>query len=386
MSIYAHGKQIKVYTDVKADPREWEGGEQRFKVRGYTGNKSLNLALDRMQEMVEKLYKDGLAKGIVPTAQDYRDAIEPKEEVAIVSNIPLSDFAAFIERHGLTKEAATVKSLRTTLSHLTRFCQISGFVKKGLDLQYNQFTTGFYDAFTVYLVEIAGLRDSSIKKQLALLKQFLTYATDLGRPVDKGYKTWKWSNHEPEVIALMQGELKQLEDLELPMGHYLNNARALFLLSCYTGLRFSDVEALKPEHDHKDRLRLTTKKTRDRLIIPINPKARVILDNLWAGKVHCITNQKLNAFIKDLALKAGLNRQVEQVIYRAGKRSEEIKPLHELISSHCGRRTFVTLALEQGLPWDVIMKVTGHKQFKAFNRYIQVTEDRQIAAFSVMWK
>lgn len=72
-------------------------------------------------------------------------------------------------------------------------------------------------------------------------------------------------------------EVAALTSLDLSARPALDNARALFLLGVYTGLRFSDVAALRPEHILPDRLRLTTQKTRDTLTVPIRPEARALL-------------------------------------------------------------------------------------------------------------
>ncbi|MEJ7662973.1 MAG: hypothetical protein WKG07_27170 [Hymenobacter sp.] len=74
-----------------------------------------------------------------------------------------------------------------------------------------------------------------------------------------------------------------LVGLELSQQPHLDNARALFMIGVYTGLRFSDVAALRPEHIQADRLRLTTQKTRHTLTIPLRPEARPLLARVTAG-------------------------------------------------------------------------------------------------------
>jgi len=51
-----------------------------------------------------------------------------------------------------------------------------------------------------------------------------------------------------------------------------------------------------------------------------------------------------------------------------------IKPKYELVTSHMGRRTFVTLSLEKGMRPEIVMKITGHKDYKTFKRYIEITD------------
>jgi integrase len=59
----------------------------------------------------------------------------------------------------------------------------------------------------------------------------------------------------------------------LPAGGYLNNARQLFLLAWYTGLRFSDLVSIKAEHLRGQVLRMTTQKTRETVTVPLRAEA-----------------------------------------------------------------------------------------------------------------
>ena len=136
----------------------------------------------------------------------------------------------------------------------------------------------------------------------------------------------------------------------LPDAARFENARALFLLSCYTGLRFSDVAAPRPEHQRGEWLQLTAQKTSEKLTVPLRGNRAVpLLADLWVSKVRAISNQKLNKYIKDIAMLAKIDTPTEQVEYRGSQHITTTHPKHELISSHTGRHTFVTLSLEGGL-------------------------------------
>jgi integrase len=146
------------------------------------------------------------------------------------------------------------------------------------------------------------------------------------------------------------------------------------------------VAALRQEHQKGEWLQLTAQKTSEKLTIPLRGnRALPLLAKLWAGEVRAISNQKLNRYIKDVARLAGIDAPTEQVEYRGSQRTSQTFPKHELISTHTGRRTFVTLSLEGGLSWETIMKATGHKDFKSFRRYIQVTPERLLADFARVW-
>lgn len=376
------GQRVRIYTGEKIHPGQWDKGEQKAKTRGRgidSNNGTINTSLKNMGERLLRFYGEQRAARIIPSPESLRDVAEPQPEVNEERPMPLVDLLEYRSRHALIRRPNTTKALLTTYNHLLAYQAKVG------SLSYDSFTLSFHDRFTAYLLQDVGLADNSIGKMITCLKQFLADAVDRGRTSRQDFKRWKWAHRDPDILALSRSELRAIEEAEVSDSRYLRNARALFLLSCYTGLRFSDVALLKPEHDKGDRLQLTTQKTSDKLTIPLHPKARPLLEDLWAGKVRPISNQKLNKYLKDLAQLAGLTTPVERNTYRGGHRNTETKAKYEVISSHTGRRTFVTLALESGLPWEIVMKATGHKDFKSFRRYIHATEERQVNEFARVW-
>ena len=88
-----------------------------------------------------------------------------------------------------------------------------------------------------------------------------------------------------------------------------------------------------------------------------------------------ISNQKMNEYIRELGKLASINELVRQTHYKGNERIDEVFPKHELLSTHCGRRTFVCTALSLGIPVNVIMKWTGHSDYKSMKPYIDVADD-----------
>lgn len=386
--------RVRLYTGEKILPALWAGGavqQALTKGRGVTdevkrANGAINAGLERMGKRLLAYWGDCRAQGTLPTADELRQAIEPEKapEPAAVPR-PLPDLLVYKERYALTRRPNTVKALGTLYNHLERYEQ-----DKRQPLAYTSLTRSFWHDFSAYLVHTAGLVDNTIAKLMARFKHFLADAHELGRNPVQDYKRWRWARREPDVVALTQAELTALEQVNvsmLPGAARLENARALFLISCYTGLRFSDVAALKPEHQRGEWLQLTAQKTNEKLTVPLRGSRAVpLLAALWAGTIRPISNQKLNNYIKDVARLAGIDAPTERVEYRGSQRTSETLPKHELTSSHTGRRTFVTLSLEGGLSWETIMKATGHKDFKSFRRYIQVTPERLLSDFARVWE
>jgi len=155
---------------------------------------------------------------------------------------------------------------------------------------------------------------------------------------------------------------------------HLSNARDLFLIQCYTGLRYSDLARITPTNIKGNYLHIYTVKTRDQLIIPITNPLREVIDRLINKELHIISAQKLNDYIKLIAKKAGITEKIQKVTFCGPKRIETEHPKYKLMASHTGRRTFITLSLEKGMRPEVLRHITGHTTLRLLEKYIKITD------------
>lgn len=370
------GQRVKVYSGLSIHPKQWVKAEQRAQLRGYPANGLLNDALDLLEEKLLASYAERRATGDTPSTQTLRmlcqPVVEQKPEPGAGPTKTMSfwdyyeEWVALARGHGKARSAMVYE---TTARHLRTFA-----AQAKTTISFESFTLAFGDKFTLFLLDKAGLTDNTIAKQVATIKRFLKYASDRGYHATRDYERLRWKRQEPEIMTLTVEEVRALEELELTGRPYLNNARNLFLLSCYTGLRYSDLVAIRSEHLKGATLRITTQKTRETVTVPLRPVAQRIVEKYFAGEVHPITNQRLNDYLKELGKLANLNTPVEVIKYRAGKRNSTTHAKWERLGCHTGRRTFVTLSLERGLRPEVVMKVTGHRDWKSFKRYVNITE------------
>ena len=80
-----------------------------------------------------------------------------------------------------------------------------------------------------------------------------------------------------------------------------------------------------------------------------------------------------NIEIKSVLKTIKIDTMVSKIIFRGKEKIERLVPKHELISSHTGRRTYVTLSFENGNDATIIMKTTGHSKIETMNRYNRVS-------------
>ena len=86
------------------------------------------------------------------------------------------------------------------------------------------------------------------------------------------------------------------------------------------------------------------------------------------------THQAMNRDIKELCRLAGIDEEIRVTTYKGNVRTDKIQPKWELVGTHTGRRTFIVNALSMGITPNVVMKWTGHSDYKAMKPYIDIVD------------
>lgn len=231
--------------------------------------------------------------------------------------------------------------------------------------------------------DVTGLKNSTIRKKLDYLAWFLNWATDHGYNTNMSYKTFRptLKATQKKVIYLSKAELDQVRNLSIPPAYsHLDAVRDVFLFCCFSGLRHSDVYNLRKNDIKGDHIEITTVKTADSISIELNSVTRSILEKYknfeFAGNkvLPVIQNQPMNRELKELCRLAGINEQVRITTYKGNQRKDEVKEKWELVGTHTGRRTFIVNCLSLGIPPNVVMKWTGHSDYKSMKPYIDIVD------------
>ncbi len=284
------------------------------------------------------------------------------------------------EKTGLKISNRTIQKYDTTLK-----------VLKDFQKQYNRlidFSTidlDFYQDFKAYLTNDLKFATNTIGKYISTLKVFLNEAKEQGYIVYIS-KRFKGVSEESESIYLDENDLTKLYDHDFSKKPRLERVRDLFIVAAWTGLRFSDFTALKPQNFKNDRIEIKQYKTKGKVIIYLHPMAKRILEKYdWKLPIS-ISNQKFNKYIKDVAKDAELKSTVAKSITKGGMTVSQNYEKWELVSSHTARRSFATNLYKSGFPAISIMAITGHKTEKAFLSYIRVTPEEHALKLREHWE
>ena len=108
---------------------------------------------------------------------------------------------------------------------------------------------------------------------------------------------------------------------------HLDRVRDLFLVGCYTGLRFSDFSRLTPKNIADGFIEIKQSKTGGNVVIPVHSVIKRIIIK-YSGLPPTISNQKFNTFLKDVCKTVPSLQNVEsKTTTKAGKKitiSEEM--------------------------------------------------------------
>ena len=395
MRVNFASKRIEFTTGYRIDAAKWDSDKQR--VRNGCTNKlkqsasEINASLLGYYTEVQEIFKKFEVEEIMPTPEQIKEAFNalhnPIEEVTprkSTSNAFYKVFDEFVRDCGRQNDwtDSTYEKFAAVKNHLMNF-------RDGLTFDF--FDEKGLNDYVTYLRDVKEMRNSTIGKQLSFLKWFLRWAFKKGLHQNNAYDSYKpkLKSTQKKIIFLTWEELNKLREFEIPAAKQaLDRVRDVFLFQCFTGLRYSDVFNLRRSDIKGDHIEVTTVKTSDSLIIELNKHSKAILDKykdvaFEDDKVlPVITNQKMNDYLKELAELAGIDELVRQTYYRGNERIDEVTPKYILLGTHAGRRTFICNALALGIPPQVVMKWTGHSDYKAMKPYIDIADDIKANAMS----
>lgn len=423
-----NSQRIDLSTGCQIYDRKYWDDKYESVLDGYEGHKgesaiSINAELRNIKTQMETAFKYFEANDIIPTpsqlVEKYEERLngtvprkpepEPKKKETKPKEPDLFNvFDEFVFECG--EKNAWTKATFQKMAALRR--DLSTFKKK---LKFSDLTEKTLTEFVVYLRDekklntprkpkgdrkdyddddLVGIKNSTIDKKLGYLKWFLKWATDKGYNSNVAYKTFKptLKATQKKVIYLSKDELKTILNLELKGDTlYLEPVRDIFMFCCFSSLRYSDASSLKWNDVKDDHIEVTTVKTADSLSIEINDMMRRILEKYRAvpDKRNNLvfpyyTNQAMNRDLKKLCKLAGINEEIRITSYKGNERIDEVKEKWELVGTHTGRKTFIVNALSRGIAPSIVMKWTGHNDYKSMKPYIDIVDSIKASEMSKM--
>ena len=305
-----------------------------------------------LTEILSRVKKAGAMAEVEGRTLSY-DAIKG----LVRNNIDSGSFIDFMERDSQSRSDISLRTksrARVMMNKLRKFN-----VTQFSDLTYENVVRINNELLKTEMVSTAD-------KFHATVMTYIRRAISLGlMPMDKDpYLRFKRQRpKEAKRRFLSKEELEKIEGKKLPLNR-LDFVRDMFVFSCYTGLSYSDLQELKPENivktGQKQFIKIFRQKTDEAASIYLLSKPLALLKKYEGRREgYCfpsISNQKLNAYLKEIAALSGVDKE---------------------LTAHMARHTFATtVMLANGVSLEVTQKALGHSNIRTTQIYAKMLDDR----------
>lgn len=293
----------------------------------------------------------------------------------------------FNSETGKALASGTIRIYQTTLNTLKEYA-----AQKKLRIDYDVIDMNFYQEYTEYLSKEKNFANNTLGKHIKTIKTFLNDAAERGFHSNFAFRSKKFRivTEECDAIYLNSEELDELYKLDLSDNVRLERVRDLFLVGCWTGLRFSDFSNIEKKHINGDFIEIKTRKTNETVVIPIHATVKSIMakykDKYPNSLPPSLSNVKTNKNLKQIGvLLKCLHVDVQTKITKGGIFTISDNKKYQLLVTHTARRSFATNLYKSGLSSITIMKITGHRTEKAFMKYLKVTPNENAKLLQQHW-
>lgn len=385
---YRIGRKVDFFASLKSKvlPDDWDNKKQRVKDRNHIQDgDAINEQIDRISNHFKKFDNENKAKGVIPSYHLVKKHYDSCHTVVEQDQEPqkptLFTYIDDLIQRPETKRELTkgsIKNYRLTRTFLKRFND------EVYSIDFDTISLEWYNDFIDWC-NGQQLSTNYIGKHIKTLKTFMTKAIDdeVTDNLKFKHKKFKVLREESDNVYLNESELEKIWNLDLESLPRHKNARDLFLVGAYSGLRVSDYNKLTGDNfktvNGVKILKVKAQKTKKDVAIPLKPIVEIILENYEGHPPPSMPDQTINKYIKEVAEFAGIDQTINITQTKGGKEITLRKCKFELIKTHTARRSFCTNAYLSGMPTLDIMSISGHTSEKNFLTYIKVTaEERAI--------
>lgn len=363
MRITVNGVRVDASVKKTILPEFWSAakGKALEKKREY---KELNLYLDSIRLRIMKIQRELEIEEVSVSANSVLARFQGKD-----APVQRTLFEVFREHNdkciqlsGTDMAPATVQRYETSLKH-TRDFVWETYHKK--DVLLDEVSRQFIEDYEFWLKTEKKCCHNTATKYLKNFKKIIRIALAKGWMKNDPFLEIRFSLDKVEPDFLEDSEIQKLISKEIDIPR-LSQVRDIFVFCCFTGLAYVDVANLTQENIRKSfdgKLWIITKrqKTNTDVNVPLLDIPKMILKKykgkLPNGKVlPVISNQKLNAYLKEIADVCGIKKN---------------------LTFHLARHTFATTTtLAKGVPIETVSKMLGHTNIETTQIYARITNNK----------
>ena len=356
------GRSAVMTTGEECLPTEWNGRQ------GITGEKKINQRLAAFRELVEKTYAEMLTKGGVVSAELLKNRLQgvaatPTTLLAI-SEAELQSVKACV---GRSRSEGTYRNHTCSDKMLRDWIENKG--RK--DILIDAVTGDLFEEFRFYLKK-KRFTAKTVNRHLCWLCRLMYRAVSKRIIRYNPFEDATYEKEERKIRFLQKSDVAKLMALKVN-DKEAEQARQMFIFSCFTGLAIADMERLKFSHiqtaaDGRRYIRKERQKTKVESVVPLHPIAETILNRLREEEEQAVKEKDGDLVFPRGCSRSVMNNKLSTVGLACGVRQR--------LSFHMARHTFGTLSLSAGIPIESIAKMMGHTSITSTQIYAQVTDKK----------
>jgi site-specific recombinase XerD len=365
--ISVNGRRCEISLKKKVDPQNWD--DVKGKARGTKDEiRKLNEHIERVRTIIADGYHQLIQQKKVITV----DAVKSLFLGTDQNEITLIKLGEYHNTEMKDKLAdGTMKNYYTTEKYIGKFLKEK---YHRADITLAELNYKFILDFESYLSKHQPkdhqkpLHNNGIMKHIERLCKMVNMAITMDWLVKDPFAKYKQHFDKVERFYLTKEELSAIENKKFSIER-LQTVKDLFLFSCYTGLAYIDTMKLTAGNivkgiDGNDWLITSRQKTDTDVRIPLLPQAEELIKKYhnhpkavnYGTLFPVISNQKMNAYLKEIADLCNINKA---------------------ITFHIARHTFATtVTLSNGVPIESVSKMLGHTTIRSTQVYAKVVEQK----------
>jgi site-specific recombinase XerD len=365
--VTVNSKRMEITLKKELPSTLWDEKAQKCKGNSQlagTLNKTIETARRSLYNIEQRLVLEGKR----PTAEIVKarfNGLPDPDEIPNPTVLQLYDEhnEKFTELLGTKNHSVeTLKKHKVSKRHVTNFIQS---VYKVEDLSFERVDYRFLSDFDHYLKSVRKCNQNSSMKYIRNVGKIINQAHAEGYMQINPFSKFKLHFDKVRHDPLTEKEVKAIMSLELD--ERLEKIRDVFVFCIYTGLAFVDIESLTMDDIHEGKeeslwINKNRNKTEVEFLIPVLPIPKALMGKYKDHPLRAtrnlvmpvISNQKYNAYLKEIAVLAKIKKK---------------------LTTHLARHTFATtITLENGVPIEVVSKMLGHSSIRTTQIYAQVQE------------
>ena len=384
-------KSINTYisTHIKVRNKDWDKAKRQVK-KSHRGYIKTNDYLSVMKTRLASIHMDLIVANILPETvivkEKWKELYSLKSQNDEEENTDKEENGFFAQREEFWAFKSGRVSKNTMKGYHSMFKRVQAFVENtGRETSWDKINLEFHQDLEDHLLYDLKYGLNTVGSTTKDYKTYLAWANKRGYLLNDHYKSLKKQRATTQILYLTKEEVFQFYLYKFQSDTH-TKVRDAFVLSCVTGLRYSDYSRIEPCNVVGNHIVMISQKTREEIRVPITDLAREIL-NKYRNHISLPCLQRTNKLLKEAAKEAGLNNlRSIQINKSIGDPKTTQRPINQLITTHLGRKSFTTCLLFEGMSPIEVRRVSHHRDTVSFEKYAGSSEARIAEQMNDTWR